>query len=78
PHNQEIIKRSNKNFQWFVTHFNKIKNDYRGRFIAIDNNDVIDSDIEQATLLNRLSEKYDDIRHIFIHYISEKDYVSII
>lgn len=78
PTNQQIMKKSNENFKWFVSHYDELKDKFRGKFIAIDDNKIVDSDIHQENLLTKLTNMYGDIRHIFIYYISEKDYVSMI
>jgi hypothetical protein len=73
PRNFEISRRFDINFKWFNQHYQELKNNYRNKLVAIDNNKVIDSDEDIKSLSERLRGRYEDIRHIVIQYISGQD-----
>ena len=43
------------NYDWFIE--NNLDN-YAGRWVAIDNNEVLDSDLKLDVLLKKVKEKY--------------------
>lgn len=69
--NQSRMKEFKRNVNWFNKNYDVIKEENRGMVVAIDGK-VIDKDKNQYVLYHRLKEKYVDIRHIFISYISEQ------
>lgn len=73
--NIEINKNFENNFHWFIKHYEQLKVDFENKIIAIDDNKVIDSDIDIELLLQRLREKYGDIRQILIKYIKKQNYM---
>ncbi len=77
PENQEMIKKSNENFQWFVKHYDELKEKYKGKYIAIDDGKVIAENSDRVQLIDYLSKQFNDIRAILIQYIKEKDYLTI-
>jgi len=75
PRRVEADRIFNDNFKWFMDHYEEVKKDHLDSFVAIDNNAVVDSDKDVENLIRRLRETYgDDIRRIFIQYLTEKDY----
>ncbi|MDX1372142.1 MAG: DUF5678 domain-containing protein [Nitrososphaeraceae archaeon] len=70
--NIEINKKFENNFHWFIEHYGQLKIDFANKIIAIDDYKVIDSDVDIELLLQRLREKYGDIRHILIKYIKNR------
>jgi len=73
PKNLEINRKFNENFSWFTKNYGYLRNNFANKLVAIDDNDVLYSDIDINSLLKRLREKYNDIRHIVIQYVSESD-----
>lgn len=71
--NIEINKKFENNFHWFIKHYEQLKVDFENKIIAIDDNKVIDSDVDIEFLLQRLREKYGDIRQILIKYIKKQE-----
>ncbi len=75
---EQIIKKANSNYLWFVNNYEYLNKSYKDKFIAIDNK-VIDYDSEQPKLLSRLRKKYgNNTNHIFFTYIGEKDNLTFI
>jgi len=70
--NIKINKKFENNFHWFIEHYEQLKIDFENKIIAIDDNKVIDSDVDIEFLLQRLREKYGDIRQILIKYIKNR------
>lgn len=71
----QMIKRFQENFQYYAKHYTELSALHRGKYIAIDKGEVIAENSDQSQLLESLSQKYKDIRPIFIKYISEQDYI---
>lgn len=71
--NIEINKKFENNFHWFIKNYEQIKADFENKIIAIDDNKVIDSDVDIESLLQRLREKYGDIRQILIKYVKKQE-----
>ena len=78
PDNQKIIKKYHNNFIYYVNNYEFLNEHHQGEFIAIDNDHIMDKDPEQQVLLDRLTKKFGDIRHVFIKYVNKKDYQSMI
>jgi len=75
--NIKINKKFENNFHWFIEHYEQLKIDFENKIIAIDDNKVIDSDVDIEFLLQRLREKYGDIRQILIKYIKNRILVHL-
>jgi Family of unknown function (DUF5678) len=59
----------NKNFQWFREHYNDLYTKYKGEYVAINNSEVIDHDVDYERLIsNRLKQRFaaDTISVFFI------------
>jgi hypothetical protein len=69
----EVIKRYEENFQYFASNYDKLKEEHRGKYIAIDQGKVIVQDSDHSQLLEYLRQRFTDTRPIFIKYLSETD-----
>jgi hypothetical protein len=74
PENVEMVKKSKENFQWFVRHFDELKERYEGKYIAINDGKVIAENVEQLPLLENLDKQFHDRRAILVQYIANKDF----
>ena len=73
----EIAKIHNESFIWYYNNLQKIQESNTGKFIAIYEKKIIESDKDKDYLFQKLREKYDDkkIEEIFINYVNPKGYV---
>jgi hypothetical protein len=78
PENQEMVKKSNENFQWFVKHYDELKEKYKGKYVAIHDGKVVAENTDHEQLIDYLSKEFDDRRSILVQYIKEKDYLTMI
>jgi C-terminal processing protease CtpA/Prc len=63
------LDKFNKNFQWFSDHYNELHTKYKGEYIAINDSEVIDHDLDYEQLItSRLKQRFaeDTIRVFFI------------
>jgi Family of unknown function (DUF5678) len=73
-----MMKRSNDNFEWLAKHYEELKEKHAGKYIAIDNGNVVAEDIDQMRLLEHLDKQFADTRAIVIQYIPKKDHVVLL
>jgi len=72
--NDEVIKSGiayGQNCKWFMFNYSKFKEQCRGRFVAVFDKKIIDSDIHFETLMNRLSKMKIDANAVFTMYVPE-------
>jgi hypothetical protein len=75
-HELEKLKKFDKNSKWFHSHYQELKERYKGRYVAI-NNEIddtgpIDHDKDFQTLIKRLHERYGDISSFAIEPVNEQ------
>jgi hypothetical protein len=78
PETDEMGKKFDENYKWFIENYEKIKKDFTDKIVAIDNNNIVESGDDIKSILNKLKQKYDDIRHIVIQYINKENYVTLL
>ena len=76
----EIIKNHNKSFKWFHDNLQKIQESYSGKFVAILNEKIIESDEERGKIFQKLKQKYNskEIGEIFVDFVNPKGYFLIL
>jgi len=76
----EILKIHNESLKWMYDNLSEIQDSYSGKFIAIINKKVVDSDEDRGILFQKLSAKFDkrEIEEIFIDYVNPKDVILIL
>ncbi|MEZ4681941.1 MAG: hypothetical protein R2932_47800 [Caldilineaceae bacterium] len=67
---QEKIARER---QWYEAHHAEIVQEYMGRYIAVHNGQIIDSDIDGAILSKRLRQEYGRVAIAIIHVDATPD-----
>lgn len=67
----QLLLKSQNNLEWFSSHLNELLRDYDNKFVAIDNQNVIDSDDNFDALLKRLESKNIDPSDILIKFVSK-------
>ena len=51
----EVMRRYEENFQYFARNYDKLKEEHRGKYIAIDQGDVIAQNSDHSQLLEYLT-----------------------
>lgn len=76
----ELLKIHNESLKWMYDNLSEIQDSYSGKFIAIFNKKVVDSDEDRGILFQKLSAKFDkrEIEEIFVDYVNPKDVILIL
>ena len=76
----ELLKIHNESLKWMYDNLSEIQDSYSGKFIAIFNKKVVDSDEDRGMLFQKLSAKFDkrEIEEIFVDYVNPKDVILIL
>ncbi|KKL79093.1 hypothetical protein LCGC14_2018300 [marine sediment metagenome] len=75
-----IAKILNKSKIWFHKNYNELQNLYEGKFVAVREEKVVESDENRDTLLGKLNEKFMEkkVDETLIEYINPKGYILIL
>lgn len=74
----ELTKRLFANKIWLSEHYEKIAETYVNKFVAIEDDQILDSDEDMDVLVKRLKKKNKNIDHLLIELINPKDAYLII
>jgi Family of unknown function (DUF5678) len=69
----ELLKSFRKNTEWFDNNYQNLKK-YDGQFIAIDRENVIDSDNDYRNLVNRIKKLYN--KSLYVTLVTSRGTVS--
>jgi hypothetical protein len=69
----ELLKSFRKNTEWFDNNYQNLKK-YDGQFIAIDRENVIDSDNDYRNLVNRIKKLYN--KSLYVTLVNSRGTVS--
>jgi hypothetical protein len=69
----EKLKNFNRDLMWFKANYDEIKSHYKGQYVAIKDEEIIDSDTDVMKLFERLrkEKKYDYVSSLVVEYINE-------
>jgi len=70
----ESISRERANIEWINKSLAKLREEFGGRYIAVKNRKVVDSDTDFGALLARV-RKQTDPETVTIEFISELEYL---
>jgi NurA-like 5'-3' nuclease len=65
----EKIKKFNENLKWFQSHYEELTDQYKGEYVAINNNQIIDHDKDVHILVERLRKQYGDLSSFVIEHV---------
>lgn len=72
----EKLKKFVKNSEWFMNHYDELKDKYNGEYVAINvevnNTKPIDHDKDDQSLIKRLREEYGDLSSFVIEPVYEQ------
>jgi len=71
----EKLRKFNQNLEWFQDNYETLKQQFKGEFVAIKDEKVIDNDKDYIKLINKLKSKYDDIKTIVVEQVNENKYI---
>ena len=60
------------NKKWLHENYEFLTKDYENKFVAVFNEDIIDSDANLATLRTRIQEQFKSLRNVYIEFINPK------
>jgi len=61
-----------RNQKWFIDNFSGILKEYRGKFVAVWNQRVIEADADLERLSRSVKEKTRSAKGVYVRYVSEK------
>jgi hypothetical protein len=67
----QLLLQGQNNLMWFNSNWNKLAKDFNNKFIAIENKEVIESDSDLDSLLDKLKSKGVDSSETMIKFISK-------
>lgn len=70
--NLKVMEEFERNQKWFIDNFEDILKKYRGKFVAVWNQRVIDAEEDLEKLSKTVKEKTKGARSAYVRYVSEK------
>jgi len=74
----KILKEFQKDTQWLIENYQKLKKEFVDRFVAIKNGKVIESDENLDKLIEKLQKKGEDASKTVIEFIPPEDMIIIL
>ncbi len=65
------FKAFQENMEWFRRHYPELRRKYPNKFVAINNQRVIDTDNDSFKLINRLRKEHGDLRTFAIEHVTD-------
>jgi hypothetical protein len=79
PRNPKIFEEYNKNVKWFMNNFERIRNENRGKMVAVYDEDIVASDRNPDIVLKQLEDQgITNIDCVFRKYIPETDDLLVV
>jgi hypothetical protein len=69
---KEQFKRFDKNVEWFQSHYDVLKKQYKNEYVAIDNKKVLGHDPDIERLIEKMRREYTDLGAFVIEYLTDK------
>jgi hypothetical protein len=66
------FERFERNMKWFHDNYEKLKAEYAGEYVAIDEGRVVGHDRDARVLIKRLRERHEDIGAFVIEFVSKE------
>jgi hypothetical protein len=71
----EKLKKLKKDFEWFESNYKKLKQEYKGEYVAIKNGSISYHDIDVFKLMEKMKETGENTSSFIIQHISEDKYI---
>jgi hypothetical protein len=79
PRNLKIFEEYSKNVKWFMDNFESVRNENRGKVVAVYNEQIVASDRNPEILLKQLEDQgITNIDSVFRKYIPETDDLLVV
>ena len=66
-----LLRKHGEDMEWFLNNYDKLVKAYDGRFVAVYERSVVDSDEDLDRLIERVSGKF-PLERVIIEYISKE------
>lgn len=73
----EVLKQYGSNTEWFFRNYTTIKNEYNGKYVAVDKNKVILSETDLNKLYSEIEKKH-SLLSVFVKFVPSEDIVAIL
>ena len=67
----EMLVKGQRDLAWFEANINILKNKFNNKFIAFNNENIIDADSNLDNLIGKLKNKNIDMSNVFIKFVSK-------
>jgi hypothetical protein len=61
-----------KNTKWFQDNYEKLREQFSGEYVAVNNSQVVMHDKDARTLINKLRQQYDDVGVFVVEFVSKE------
>jgi len=65
------FQKFDKNMKWFQDNYEKLKEEYAGKYVSVSEGKVILCDKDARVLIKKLREQYGDIGAFVIEFVSK-------
>jgi len=69
---EKKLKEFDSDLKWFQDNYTKLKKEYKGKYLAIKNKEVVDNDPNAESLINRIKNQYGDAGTFLIEFVSDR------
>ena len=66
-----LLTKHGEDMEWFLSNYDKLVEKYDGRFVAVYERSVVDSDEDLDRLIERVSGKW-PLERVIIEYVSKE------
>ena len=66
------LRKFDKDLDWFLENSEKLKKEYKGEYVAVKEQKIVDHDKDAKILLKRMKGKYGDISSLVVEYVNER------
>ena len=61
-----------KNMKWFQDNYEKLREQFSGEYVAVNNSQVVMHDKDARTLINKLRQQCEDIGVFVVEFVSKE------
>jgi len=73
----ELLNETKKNFDWFKKEYKQLQKKYPGKYVAIKNKEIIESDEDYYLLLKKLEKLGENSSEILIKRVNNPNEVLV-
>jgi hypothetical protein len=69
----EVLSKFEEDTKWFIEHYDELKEEFDGEWVAVFDKQVVDNDVNLDRLIGRLEVKYPtDFRNMVLEFVTKK------